>query len=302
VAILVVCGGDAGPAMQQMRFAHISWRDVQLDLPSDWELFRAVRKNDQWRCSFADRYHQRVDIRWRKLGYVPDLERMLERHQEKEQKERTVTLTGQPEEWKGTLRQTQGGWVVNAGRFLEQTGILVEMILVWPERRDAELESRILASVRPIEEENGMKLWEAMGMKARVGAKYDILEYKAEAGKVEWTFGQQKTKGPKVMLQRMAMPKYWLRGTVAEWLLTEAAGRSIQEEWTANVNGHVAAGMRSSARVLLVDSVLLKRQIRAEVAWLCQKELRVYRMACTAAQRSKELGIPTDVKIECCQG
>jgi hypothetical protein len=287
--------------MKQMIFASTSWRDIKWDHPGDWELFQMVWKDDRWRCSFTDRYHQRLDMRWRKLNYVPSLENMLQRHQEKAQKEKTVELEGQAEGWKGTLRQVEGGWVVNAGTFLEEAKILVEIILVWPGPRDQELENTILRSVRPLDTADGMKKWEAMGMKVYTDAEYDIIEYKAEAGRIEWVFGKTKKGGRRVAIEKLAMPRYWLKGSVAQWLRSQADEKKVIEEWTEKVNGHQAACLRSSAQGLMADSLLLKRRMKAEMAWLCETEQRVYRISCFAAQRKMDIEIPKDVKIECCK-
>jgi hypothetical protein len=272
-----------------------------LDHPVDWELFRATRKDDRWRCEFTDRQHQRIDMRWRRLGYVPNLGKMLERYQEKEQKEKTVELEGLPEGWKGTLRRVEGGSIVNAGRFFDAAKILVEMIVVWPGSRDQHLEKAILRSVEPVHAADGMKVWEAMGMKTYLAAEYDIIEYKAEAGRVEWVFAKQKKGGQRVAIERIAMPKYWLKGTVAQWLASQMEGWSINETWTENVNGHEAACLRGSTNGLMVHSLLFKKNMKAQTAWLCQTEQRVYRISCTATQRKKDIAVPMDVRVDCCK-
>jgi hypothetical protein len=300
MAVLVT--GSAARMAEQMAFAHTSWAGIELDHPAEWELFRVVRKADRWRCGFTDRTHQRIDMRWRKLDYVPSLAKMLERYQEKEKKEQTAPLTGQTAGWMGTIRQTEGGSVVNAGTFLEEAMVLVEMILVWPGKRDQELENVVLRSVRPMEVKNGTRLWQAMGLKARMSQEYDIVEYTAEAGRVEWVMGKGAKPRQKVAMERLAMPKYWLKGTLSRWLRTREQKWQVLEEWNQNVSGHEAAGQRASSRGLLVDSLLLKKKVKTEMAWLCDKEQRVYRLACMATQRQSELALPDDVEIICCNG
>jgi hypothetical protein len=162
------------------------------------------------------------------------------------------------------------------------------------------LENTILQSVRPPDAEGGMKKWQAMGMKVYIGAEYDIIEYKAESGRIEWVFGKTKKAGRRVAIERLAMPKYWLKGTVAEWLRSQADQRKVTEEWTEKVSGHQATCMRSSAKGLMVDTLLLKKQVKAEMAWLCETEQRVYRVSCFATQRATDIEIPKDVKVECC--
>lgn len=285
-----------------MTFDHTSWRDVQLDHPGDWELFRMMRKNDRWRCSFTDRYHQRMDVRWRRLDYVPSLKKMLERHQKKEQRERTTILTGQAEGWMGTLREVEGGWIVNTGKFFADAKLLVEIVIVWPDKRDRELENRILRGIRPVELQDGMRLWQAMGMCVRLDGEYDIIEYKAEAGRVEWVFGRQKTRGgQRVAIERIAMPKYWLKSTIEIWLRSQVQGWDLTDEWTAQINGHEARGLRAVAKGLMVDSLLFKRKLRADVAWLCDNEQRVYKVSCSVTRRSRDIAIPGDVFVECCR-
>ncbi len=276
------------------------WRDVKLEHPVDWELFRMNRKDDRWRCCFADRYHQRLDLRWRRLKYVPDLNKMLERHHEKEKADKTTVLQGQPEGWLGTVRQTEGGWIVNAGKFFENAKLLVEIVVVWPGKRDRSLENRILQGIRPAESESGLKLWKAMGMRVRLSEQYDIIEFKAEAGRVEWIFGKERKRGPRVAIERIAMPKYWLRGTLDKWLMSQSGEWKIMSRSKEVINGHEAAVQKAQTRGLLVDSLVLKRKVKVEKAWLCEKEQRVYKVSCGATQRSLDIDVPEDVMVYCC--
>lgn len=285
---------------EQMTFAHTSWAGIELDHPAEWEMFRLMRKGDKWQWGFVDRSHQRIGLLCRKLGYVPNLGKMLETHQEKEKKERTVPLTGQPTGWLGTVRQSEGGWVVNAGRFIEDSMMLVEMIVVWPQRRDQELENVILGSVRSVPVENEMRLWQAMGLKARMHQEYHIVEFKAEVGKVEWVFGKGAKPRQTVAIERISMPKYWLKGTLAGWLRSREEKWTSMKEWTQNVNGHEAACWKATAKGLMVDSLLLKKKVKVEMAWLCEKEQRVYRVSCMATQRGSELAMPEDSEVVCC--
>ncbi|HSV27808.1 MAG TPA: hypothetical protein VLH60_07935 [Sedimentisphaerales bacterium] len=261
-----------------------------------------MRKNDRWRCSFTDRYHQRMDMRWRKLGYVPSLKKMLERHQKKEHQSKTAVLSGQPEGWIGTLREVQGGWIVNTGKFFADAELLVEIILVWPDKRDRELENRILRGIRPVELQDGARIWQAMGMCVRLDGEYDIIEYKAEAGRVEWVFGRQKDRcGQRVAVERIAMPKYWLKSTIEKWLKSQVQEWTMTDEWSGHINGHEASGLKAVTRGLMVDSLLFKRKFRADRAWLCGNEQRVYKVSCSAIRRSRDISIPEDVFVECCQ-
>jgi hypothetical protein len=285
---------------EQMVFAHTSWAGIQLDHPADWEMFRLMQKDGRWRAGFTDRTHHRIDIRWRKLGYVPNLAKMLERYQEKEKKEKTVPLTGQPQGWQGTVRQAGEGVVVNAGRFIDETKTLVEMIVVWPQKRDQKLENGIFDSVQSLTAKEGMKLWQAMGLKARMNEGYDIVEYKAEPGRVEWVFGKGRKPAEKLAVERIAMPKYWLKGTLAKWLRTREEKWEKLEEWTQNIGGHEAACWKATSRGLLKDSLLLKKKIKTEMAWLCEKEKRVYRVSFQATQRKSELAMPVDFEVVCC--
>ena len=53
---------------------------MEIGHPPDWELSFACEPDAPGRCSFSDRYYQRMDVRWRELKYVPDLDKMLDKY------------------------------------------------------------------------------------------------------------------------------------------------------------------------------------------------------------------------------
>jgi len=282
------------------------WRGMEIGHPPQWELAVASGVDEPGRTAFADRYLHRLDVRWRPLKYVPNLDKMLERHRrkaDKDQKLKLSDLTGGPPEWRGVVRQTPGGTVVHAGRFFREARLLVEAAVVWPKKRNRVLENAVLASIRPQGQEKAKRRdWQAMGLSLTAPEGFELRTSAAKVGKVRWEFDTGRRNGPQLTVERIALPEYWLTAPLREWL-----GEQLGGEWKqvrqdpASFGPHRGERLLSRVKLGPLDSLRGRRRLRVDAAWQCPVEGRVYHVSYVKTCRAEELSLPAGFAVRCCR-
>lgn len=278
------------------------WRGMQMEHPAEWELALASGLEEEGRCVFADRYFQRLDVRWKNLKYVPDMKLMLEKFRQKTQEKLEISdLKGAPEPWQGVVRKAPTGCTVNAGRFFKEQRLLVEATIVWPRKRDTGQENLILKSIAPQENKESLH-WRAFGIDLLMPRRMDLLTSNARVGRITWTFGQPKKSLPRLVVERIAMPDYWLRQSLGDWLAQELPLRCKKiKDGPFSFNGHDGRMLLSRTKISTVSSLRGLRRIRLDAAWKCPKEDRVYRVAYMERKRERALNLPADFQMACCK-
>jgi len=257
------------------------------------------------RCLLTDRYYHRLDVRWRRLKYVPRLDKMLDKYRrqnQRDEKPKLTDLTGAPPEWHGVIQKTPPGTVVHAGRFYKSGRILVEAAIVWPDRRDRDLENAVLASIRPEDASRPQRLWQAMGLSVTVSRDFELLKSASKVGRVHWEFAPPGRRGPELVVERIALPEYWLDDPLRDWLQEE-----LPPKWTEirqnplTVSGHRGEMLISRAKISPIASLRGLGRLRVDVAWQCPVEARVYRVSYIETSRQQDLSLPEHVEVHCCR-
>lgn len=285
-----------------------SWRGVLVDHPAQWELSVASGVDEPGRVSFADRHFTRLDVTWRPLKYVPNLDLMIEKYrQRKTSRKDEVTfkpLQGLGAQWRGVVRQGGDGTAVHAGRFFAPQRWLVEATIVWPNRRNQAVEREIFASIRAEPPEEPLRHWRALGMDVRVQRDLDLLVNDAKVGRVTWTFGARKTKrSPQLVVERLAMVEHWLsaQGGTEEWLAKALPEKShVVEKSSITFNSHPAQRLLSEKGIGTLPTLRGLRQRRLDVAWVCPVDGRLYHVAVMQARRDRDVRLPEGFEMECC--
>ena len=127
------------------------WRGIRLEVPDDWEMLLFSREARAGRCAFADRYQFRLEFSWRQGNARPDMERMLSDYLGKLRLEGTVPDAREVRNgpFRGIEGRQEGIPTSRFGLYLERLGCLVELVFLWPEARDADLERAVLGSIEP---------------------------------------------------------------------------------------------------------------------------------------------------------
>lgn len=279
-------------------WARTCWRGVELWHPRTWELTSAAAGAEPCRLAFGDRRRERMTVQWRKLAYAPDLTRALDRR--RKDGDKVADLTGLPNGWRGTTVPVEDGVITHAGCFFAEFGLLVEFLIVWPGQRDAAQECKLLESVRPVTTGADETWWEAMGLRAVITKEYALEGFGARVGLVEWRFRERG--GGELLLQRLALPNYWLRETLGAWLrgkiMIEADVTGVKDTiW----NGHAAVEVTSRSRTSRLKRMLGLRKQCVDVAWCCPQENRVYRLHCGVRPRAERAVLPTGLRVACCR-
>jgi hypothetical protein len=276
---------------------------VSIDHPGEWELVIASGPDEPGRCTFTDRHYHRLNVQWRKVKRPPKLELLLEkyRHSDKGELRDLSPLTDLPAGWVGLLRKADEGVVTYAAKVLREPLLLAEVTLVWPKQRDTALEAIILKSVAA-DSSAPSRLWQAMGLSLDLPRQFDLRRNDSKVGRVSWEFAAADRSVPPFTVERLAMPEYWIKGSLMDWMKKQAPrGHKAVKEETAVVNGHPAWRLISRGRADLWSSLLGRRLLRLDLAWLCPQESRVYHIITHRTSRTQEPTLPEGLVIRCCR-
>jgi len=281
-----------------------SWRGVQLEHPAQWELMRANGLGEPGCCVFADRFYQRLQLQWQKLTYVPRMDLLLQKFREKSKDDdvELSELTTAPAPWQGIVRDLEEGCVVHAGRFFRDSRLLVEVTLVWPQQRDVDLENEILASIRTERPDAPVRLWQAAGLSVSLNREYELLESDSKVGKVCWKFGTDAKAEPTLLIERIALPQYWLDRSLGDWLESQLPkGQHVLDRRAVKVNAHSAQQLISTSRLGRLTLWRGLWKVRMDLGWQCPTEQRVYRVAFWTRSRIEQIHLPEPLEIRCCR-
>jgi len=262
------------------------WRQVGVDLPADWECLQFSREWDAGRCAFADRHGYRFELNWRRFKSEPDLERML--------KDYAGSLAAT---WQGIRRVSSAGIegltgrrgeeaVSRYGAFLNDIGLLVELVFVHAEKREESLEHSILRTLRAVPPETGFQRWRAFGMDLRVPEDFRLEECVVEPARVGLRFNGRR-KPDRWIFRRYGMVPSWLKTPVRHWL-EEQTDESVKERRTsAYTRGNIGIS-RLNGR-WRPKGLLLPRGVYASAAWVEERDQRLYQAICITGKHRAAL-------------
>jgi hypothetical protein len=275
---------------------------MQIDHPHQWELAIASGVDEPGRCVFVDREFRRLDVRWKPVQHVPNLDLLLDKHRRQQHGAATLSqLADPPPPWQGVVRRAEEAQVVHAGRFFKETRWLVEASLVWPRRRDTELERAILASIVPQSPGDAERLWQAMGISLTIGREFQLVRSRAQVGRVRWDF-QTPKKGPTVHVERIALPEHWLKSSLDDWLLHELPPNSqVLRRTKVPCRGHEAEMLLSRTKAGIVATLRGLRRVRLDLAWQCPVDGRLYHVTQGQCTRQPEIALTESLTVRCCR-
>jgi hypothetical protein len=154
--------------------------------------------------------------------------------------------------------------------------------------------------------------WEALGLHVQAPGEFELVESSSRVGRVVWTFLRKKPGAPRrdtsrlgtpgpvsIMFERLALPKYWLKTNLEEWLKTQQPdGFRIAAAEEVQLSNHPAVKMRARHGGLVAD-LARRTEHRLSWAWLCQQQQRIYHVA-VRYRGSRSPALP-EVLVHCCQ-
>lgn len=278
---MVVCGA----VQAKIDMVEWIWRQIGVELPAEWECLQFARDPEAGRCAFADRHRYRFELNWRRSVGEPDFGRMMKDYEGALAKEwegiRKVKCRG----WPG-LTGNRGGEVVSRfGRWLAGVELLVEVVFIHPDRRDARLEAKVLQTVREVSPEaTGLQCWRAFGMEMRVPRTFELGECVVEPARVGMRFDGPN--GPdRWIFRRYGMVDSWLKTSVREWLVSQAG--ELVRNVKAKPGGGGAAQVERIEGEWRPKGLLLRKGAYAAAAWREPEDGRLYHAICITGKKMR---------------
>lgn len=273
------------------------WRGMRVTHPAQWEPAGLSGHGEPGQIVLADRRHQRLQVQWKPAGAEPDLTRMFDdiRKSGKKPARDLAGVSG----WTGLVIQHEPGHVTHAGRYFAARKILVQVILVWPGRRDEQCERRILGSIALWEDQPTVH-WQALGLSLRLPRGYDLVRSSSLVGRIHWEFVRTAKPLAGLEVERIALPDFWLKTPLQDWLAGQVHKDYRRLECRATeLHGHQAAIVISRAGNLAAR-LTRRHVIRADIAWRCNEQERVYRVAAFERGLNRPAW-PEGLSVDCCR-
>ena len=255
------------------------WRDLRIELPEDWEMLQFSLQRQAGRCAFADRYQFRLELGWRTAEAKPEIERMMSDYlaQMKADPDTADPTRIRVGSWQGIESRHRSVLTSRFSRHLAEAKCLVELVLLWPDARDGELEEQILASVAEEPARGGgLRRWKAFGMDLLVSAGLDLCDCRIEPARAAMVFSDVREQRTETC-QRLGMVSEWLAGTPGEWLGGQLPKRSkVLSQDSVVVNGHVVEAIAGRAAVKHWGGLISRPSAYEAAAWLCPADGRLY--------------------------
>lgn len=282
----------------------IIWQQIGIDIPDDWEMLQYDRESREGRCAFGDRYQIRMELSWRQSEGTPDLKRSRSDYVAKAKRDGTI---GEAEP------VDAAGWYGLAGylrdiynsRFLGHLGILdysVQVVFLWPEKRDTALEKRILGSIRAETiPNNGHTHWKTFGMELFPRKDLMLTTCVVQPAHAAMTFGFERSSVIEERYKRLGLVSYWLKGSHLDWLRLQAP-RHTTIEWsdTERRGEHEIAMLSGTRPGHLPHSLVGKRRTYRAAAWICPADQRLYFVDTTTTGPAGETRNLPARKLRCC--
>jgi hypothetical protein len=279
------------------------WRNFRLETPADLEMLQFMRDSRTGRCAFADRYQFRLELDWRVVPAPPDFECMLSGYRARlvELGMKNVRNVSNGA-WEGVYCEGPEGESTRFGRHFPGESCLLELIFLWPGKRDIREETAVLGSVA--EEPagaGGLRRWRAFGMDLRASPGFVLEQCMVKPARAEMVFTTRAG-----MLEecfaRFGMVEEWLSDPVDSWLMGRSPRNvSAARAGTRQVAGHGVTRVCGTRRAAGVRGLMGRRSRYEAEAWICPSDGRLYSVSrlCDGEPGKADLP-PAGRRLTCC--
>jgi hypothetical protein len=253
-------------------------------------------KLESGRCVFADRHGFRFEMTWKEVEGTPDFDRMLNDYLVKLRDEgmtggRRIEAAG----CAGLKGEMDDQAITRFGRYAPEESCVVELLFLWAQNRDRDLEKRVLESFHEVPSDaEGCRRWRAFGLDARPPARLKLGACRVEPANVEWRFVDRHDR-PVLRCARRGMVEEWMNGPVRTWLERKVRpGERPPARWrNEQRSGHTVD--RVEGRTLPRGWFRRAAPVQAE-AWICPADGRLYSWI------AEDAGDMPDRPLNCCGG
>ncbi|OGV67178.1 MAG: hypothetical protein A3K19_02295 [Lentisphaerae bacterium RIFOXYB12_FULL_65_16] len=281
------------------------WRHWRLNLPDDWEMLQFSRNPLRGSCAFADRYQFRLEFHWRKVDGPPDFGRMMSDYEARLKEDGMAhPARVQRGAWQGIEGHEEGVLSTRFGRHFPEAACLVEVVFLWPEKRDRSLTGTVLDSIAPEPAyADGLRRWRAFGMDCLVSPAVELDECDVQPACVELRFCDPKHHTVERFARR-GMVSEWLKLSMAEWLRVWV-GREARVLSSRSVEHgqHRVESLVAESRAPGLAGACFRYCRSETAAWICPQDKRLYSVALTRLARGRYRGGGQAVgSLSCCSG
>ena len=274
------------------------WQGIRMELPASWEMTRYGKRHESGVCTFMDELHERLQVSWQRTDRPPDLDRLVSDLRSRELTDnKDLDAAPQPEfesfatqtPWHGVAITRGGTSVTRAARYFPGEEILLEIAILWPDRRDMAREEELLRGIQP-QPNADRRVWQAFGVQAELPAALHLFDCKCLPGDTELQF-QGDGKFPRVTIHRLAFPSVWLKEPLHEWLQGKLPEHTKIERQHSRTTpgGHALERIASRPGRGRLGWLLGLRFYRTDWACLCPEERRVYHVILESVRPDEDL-------------
>ncbi len=255
------------------------WCNFGLSVPADWEMLQFTRNPESGRCAFADRYQFRLELNWRAVPGRPDFDRMMSDYAA------SLQLQGMKDgsrfrhrAWHGVGGEMDGQIITRLGRWFANEGSVVELVFLWPRKKDSGLMRRVADSVGEEPAHDGLRRWRAFGMDLLAAKPLTFSACRVEPGNVELEFSDPKRRSLE-RFGRRGMVREWLKSPLDRWLRRwiDQELRDVRTSFS-DIHGHSVHSLTGEKTL----PGLRRRRARCDAAaWICPADGRLYSVSCS---------------------
>ncbi len=280
------------------------WHNISVDLPEDWEMLQFANDAEQGRIAFADRSDFRLELSWRRVGNRPDLERMRSDYASRllNEMDHSEANIADMLDWSG-LKSVKNGKV--STRLLNHFGesrMLIEAVFRWNDAPDLSLEEQILSSLMVDDgDASAFQAWRCFGLDLSVPSAFTLSDVQALPASTVMEFGYKKPDKATIRAERRGLLKFWLKGSVIEWLVRQLPRKPKTLESTQySEAGHDIFRIKGTLPYGSGWGSLFMRQKFESVGWICPEDKRLYTLGALSRPSHASLFEKQSVQLSCC--
>ncbi len=256
----------------------VVWQGLKIFFPEEWELMQFSKNSNMGSCAFANRYNISMELNWQRTDGEVNMGKTVTDHISKFEYEKGLT---------NIKRTNVSGWTgfygniskIKVSKFLKyfkKKSYLVQIIFIWPQKRKEEIENDILKNTKEEPNcKNDLQRWKSFGMDICISDKLKLLKCVVEPANAKMFFGVGNDFFEEY--RRLGMVKYWLKGTVKQWLETKLPSKvkNVREKLT-ELSGHKIYSVYYSVWAKGLSKITGKKESYIASAWICPTDNRLY--------------------------
>ena len=150
---------------------------------------------------------------------------------------------------------------------------MVELVFLWPEKKQETLVKQVLSSFEELEQHKGYYRWRAFGMDLLASADLTFRKCRAEPASVEMIFADTASRREE-RFSRRGMVAQWMNGSLGTWLGSRFPGAELGTP--ESVMGHSIKKINFERRARGASRLVGARERIEAAAWICPEDERLY--------------------------